>query len=241
MCLWEGIQRKREYSLGSTRVSCERHRLGAQSWSATRRMTSLLGHLGVPWDFQEGCGKPGLAHEGHVRRLAPWPGREALLEVCCRGCQVSGGAGGLAAAHITEPRWRWGSRNWGEHAAVDTEESLGGDVAATVGTDSSSPSEAAQNCGRDRSATSHTWGMYSSPASPVAWLPAREGWWGWGSDEGKRRLPCNAHSEKNERKNLQVLRRQRTEGSPELCPRPTPWRFINQASVGPVEGLEEKP
>ena len=43
------------------------------------------------------------------------------------------------------------------------------------------------------------------------------------------------------RKKLHVLRRQRIEGSPELCLRPTPWRFINQASIGPVEGLEEKP
>ena len=81
------------------------------------------------------------AHEGHMCQLAPWPGREALLEVCFRGCQVSGGARELAAAHITEPRWRWGSHSWGKPAAVDTEESLGGDAAATVGTDSSSPSE----------------------------------------------------------------------------------------------------
>lgn len=126
------------------------------------------------------------AHEGHMCQLAPWPGREALLEVCFRGCQVSGGVRGLAAAHITEPRWRWGSHSWGEPATVDTEESLGGDVVATVGTDSRSLSEAPQNCGRDCLATSHTWGIPASPASPVVWLPTGEGWWGWGSDEGKR-------------------------------------------------------
>ena len=200
MCLWEGIQRKREYSLGSTwGVSCERHRLGAQSRSARGEWQASSAIWGSPGTSRRAVGSLDSAHEGHVCRLAPWPGREALLEVCCRGCQVSGGAGGLAAAHITEPRWRRGSRNWGEHAAMDTE-SLGGDVAATVGTNWSSPSEAAQNCGRDRSATSHTWGMHASPASPVAWLPAREGWWGWGSDEGKRRLPCDAYSEKNEKK-----------------------------------------
>ena len=150
------------------------------------RMTSLLGPLGVPWGFQEGCGKPGLCSRGAHVPACPRPGREALLEVCFRGCQVSGGARGLAAAHITEPRWRWGSHSWGEPATVDTEESLGGDVVATVGTDSRSLSEAPQNCGRDCLATSHTWGIPASPASPVVWLPTREGWWDWGSDEGKR-------------------------------------------------------
>ena len=81
-----------------------------------------------------------------------------------------------------------------------------------------------------------------TPAPPALWRGSPPGRGGGAGAVMKERGDFHVMlTLRRMRKKLHVLRRQRIEGSPELCLRPTPWRFINQASIGPVEGLEEKP